>query len=143
MKIKRVNEVNDDLLHSDEELQKDLQKIREANSILKSYKDSPAWNIVIEYMNEQDVDYFTWNDLDVLEYYIQSQIDDMDSDINEQAHQNSYRMILLDMVQLTNNSRLTQELSRKIAEQLDEVTFRDFQQWLKIGRSMMNSMARR
>lgn len=44
--------------------------ISEANNILKRYKSSPMWNQVIIYLNNADIDYTSWNDLDMLSYYL-------------------------------------------------------------------------
>lgn len=47
-----------------------ISVLKSANSILKFYKDSPIWNDVIRFINEKDVDYCTWNDIDILIYYL-------------------------------------------------------------------------
>lgn len=51
---------------------------------------------------------------------------------------NSYAQILPDMVTLSNNSRLTQEVAAKLANNLPLEVFVDFKQWLRHARQCNN-----
>lgn len=75
MKIRKVNELNDTPLLDKEEIKSDLELLKKANILLRQYRDTPVWNNIIEFLNERDIDYFNWNDSQVLEYYLQAQLD--------------------------------------------------------------------
>ena len=57
----------------------EIEIIRSANGILKRYKDSPMWNQVILALNEGDIDYYNWSDLDMLDYYLSVQEADIEN----------------------------------------------------------------
>ena len=55
-----------------ENYESDIKILKKAKQVMSSYKDTPAWNVVIETLNEADIDYFEWNDFDVLIYYLEN-----------------------------------------------------------------------
>jgi hypothetical protein len=63
--------------------------IDEANNILKRYKSSPMWNQVILYLNDADIDYTSWTDLDMLGYYLAViEADANESVVVDEIHKN-------------------------------------------------------
>ncbi len=54
-------------IHQDE-----VSILIEANSIIKKYIDTPLWNDIIVYLNEHDINYMDWTDLDILIFYLKN-----------------------------------------------------------------------
>lgn len=44
--------------------------LKNANDILNNIKNTPLWNSIITWLNEIDVDYINWSDLDIVIYYL-------------------------------------------------------------------------
>jgi len=42
-----------------------IKEIESINNELNSFKDCPRWNETITAMNEKDIDYLGWNDLEI------------------------------------------------------------------------------
>ena len=43
-----------------------LEILENANEIVKNIKDSSMWYTIIEKLNEDDVDYMEWSDIDII-----------------------------------------------------------------------------
>jgi len=50
----------------------DISILKYANSILKNYKDGPIWNDIIKTLNNEEIDYHFWSDIDILIYYLEN-----------------------------------------------------------------------
>ena len=64
--IKKFNQY----IKESEEYSSEISILKEANSILKSYKNSPKWNEMIILFNNEDVGYENWTDLEMLAFYL-------------------------------------------------------------------------
>lgn len=53
-----------------------LNTLVQANTLLKQYKDGPMLNSIITRLNQDDVDYTNWTDLDIIIYYLENYADE-------------------------------------------------------------------
>ncbi|TXG83604.1 MAG: hypothetical protein E6R13_03775 [Spirochaetes bacterium] len=61
-----------------------INDIQAINYKIKSIVDSPLWNTIITQLNEDDVDYMNWSDIDIILYYSQNYDSEiLESNINE------------------------------------------------------------
>jgi hypothetical protein len=51
--------------------------VKQVNSLLIRFKASGEWNTILERMNEQDVDYMHWTDLDIIIWYMENYPEDL------------------------------------------------------------------
>jgi hypothetical protein len=51
--------------------------VRQVNSLLIRFKASGEWNTILQRMNEQDVDYTYWTDLDIIIWYMENYPEDL------------------------------------------------------------------
>lgn len=58
--------------------------------------------------------------------------------IFEGENKRSSREILPDLADLSNNSRLTQELADSLADKLDDKEWRTLKEWLRLAKSQTN-----
>ena len=49
-----------------------LEKLKEVNSLVKSIDESPLKNEIFLLLNEADIDYLTWTDLEIIIWYYEN-----------------------------------------------------------------------
>jgi hypothetical protein len=50
----------------------EISDLKKANDILRRYINGPEWNEVLRYLNEEDVEYGNWTDIEILIYYLEN-----------------------------------------------------------------------
>jgi hypothetical protein len=51
--------------------------VKQVNSLLIRFKASDVWNTIIEKMNQLDIDYIHWTDLDIIVWYMENYPNDL------------------------------------------------------------------
>lgn len=69
-------------LFENKDINDEIEILKKAKSILSSYKESPAFSNILIDLDDNGIDYYNWDDFDIIMWYLNREIENKSKEYN-------------------------------------------------------------